>query len=606
MNNSRHNILMPANRILIRKLGILLVLISLFTAAVSAQDRVRPRALAVSPDRSCVVTANRIAGTLSFVSLPEMQLHSNVEVREVDVGNEPLDVLWLSDSIIAVAVYRDQCVKLFEREGSRLQILRTISLSGHPVSMTHARNCQELLVSLQHPDSVQCISVDSGALLREYHCGNLPRFLVLSPDETWFCVTCELPGSLYCFDRNTGQLLSRQEAHQTAFNLGQPELFSGSEVIVPLTINRDFPITEGNLTRGWAVNNRLAKFNVPSGNELEQSQFGLDVRGHGVADLTLVRSNPAGTKLAVLASGVQELILLKTSDLIWPTSGVDDFAPHYLTETPGILTRIKIPGRPIDLEFLDNETVLVANEMQDSLCLIDLKLGSITKELKLSHSNHKSEIARGEQIFYDGLRSKDGWMSCHTCHYDGHTSGQMFDTLNDVTYDTKKLTLSLHDVAKTEPWTWHGWQPDLTESMSKSLRETMHDPHAASFDDARALASYLETLKPISATKLPASVDREAGQELFYGKGGCISCHQEPDFSSGLRYAVGRVESHSIYQVFNPPALRGISSRRRYLHHGRAHSLKQVLTLYHRPEETSGAELTEDEIEQLVNFLSGL
>lgn len=601
MNNRLDKMLAMNGRILNWKFAFLLGIIPFLTSAVTAEDRVRPRALAISPDQSCVVSANRIAGTLSCISLPDFQ-----RLSEVEVGSEPLDVLWLSDSTVAVTVHREQCVKLFELDGSHLKSLRTIPFAGHPVSMVYAKKADELLVSLQHPDSVHCINPGTGKVLRKYPCGNLPRFLALSPDEAWFCLTCELPGSLYCFDRNTSQLLSRQEVHQTAFNLGQPELISPHEVVVPLTINRDFPITEGNITRGWAVNNRLAKFKVPSGNEIEQSQFGLDVRGHGVADLTLVRSNPSGSRLAVLASGAQEIILLKTNSLIWPASGVDDFAPHYLTETSDLLTRIKIPGRPIDLEFLDDETVLVANEMQDSLCQVDLKTGSVIKELKLSHSDHESEIARGERIFYDGLRSKDGWMSCHTCHYDGHTSGQMFDTLNDVTYDTKKLTLSLHDVAKTEPWTWHGWQPDLTESMSKSLRETMHDPHPASLDDSRALASYLETLKPITATKLSSLVDREAGRKLFYGKAGCISCHQEPDFSSGLRYAVGRVESHSIYQVFNPPALRGVSSRRRYLHHGRAHSLKQVLTLYHRPEETSGAELTEDEIKQLVNFLSGL
>ncbi|MCG6154480.1 cytochrome c peroxidase [Rubinisphaera margarita] len=573
----------------------------ILSSPLQADTRVRPRALKLSPDGSLVATANRIAGTVTVATVDPLQ-----QVAEIEVGSEPMDVLWINDTELAVTVHRDRTVQLLSLNEGQLQRKRSVSVSACPVGMVFAPEAQELIVAVQHPDSVLAIDLTSGEIVRRYETGDYPRYLCLAPDESWFCVTSELPGALTTFDRESGEVLSRQIAHQTAFNLGQPTLLEDQFVVVPLTINRDFPVTEGNIARGWVVNNRLARFRVPHGPALEQRQMSLDMKGHGSADLTTTALSPSTNKLLVTASGVHELIMLDRNSLEWPTSEPHDFASHQLSDSDQTMKRIPLSGRPVDVDFLNDTTVLVANEMDDRLQKVDLQNGEILDELLLADSSHESQIAQGERIFYDGRRSRDGWMSCHTCHFDGHTSGQVFDTFNDATYDTKKLTLSLHDVANTEPWTWHGWQPDLTDSMTKSLRDTMHGSIVPTDDDARALAAYLGTLTLLSATPDVSEADLAAGRELFYGKAGCISCHEEPNYESSGRFSVSRLESHSIYQVLNPPPLRGVSSRRRFLHHGYAHSIDQVLRLYHRPADTTGADLTETERRQLITFLSAL
>jgi len=582
--------------------ALLVALTGLFlNSPLQADTRVRPRAVALSPDGNQVATANRVAGTVTVASVEPFQ-----RVAELEVGSEPMDVLWINESALAVSVHRDRTVQLLAYNEGHLQRERTISVSACPVGMVLAPEAQELIVAVQHPDAVLAIDLKSGKITRRYETGSYPRYLCLSPDENWFCVTSELPGALTTYNRKSGEVLSRQIAHQTAFNLGQPTLLEDQFVVVPITINRDFPVTEGNIARGWVVNNRLARFRVPHGPALEQRQMSLDMKGHGSADLTSTGLSLDGEQLLVTASGVHELIVLNRNTLEWPTSEPHDFASHQLSESDETMQRIPISGRPIDLVFLDDTTVLVASEIDDRLQKVDLPSGQILAELLLADSTHESQIAQGERIFFDGRRSRDGWMSCHTCHFDGHTSGQVFDTFNDATYDTKKLTLSLHDVANTEPWTWHGWQPDLTDSMTKSLRDTMHGSTVPTDDDARALAAYLGTLTLLSATPDVDEADLKAGRELFYGKAGCISCHEEPNYESSGRFSVSRLESHSIYQVLNPPPLRGVSSRRRFLHHGYAHSIDQVLRLYHRPADTTGADLTETERRQLITFLSAL
>ena len=48
-------------------------------------------------------------------------------------------------------------------------------------------------------------------------------------------------------------------------------------------------------------------------------------------------------------------------------------------------------------------------------------------------------VARGERLFHDARLSHDGWMSCHSCHVDGHTNGLVADTLGDGSYGAPNL-----------------------------------------------------------------------------------------------------------------------------------------------------------------------
>jgi len=568
-------------------------------AELSADDRVRPRSLAASPQQTWIATANRIAGTVSVVD-PQ----SGAIASTVDVGNEPLDVVWQNDTSLLAAVHRDRCLKVIQQQENSWQVTDTIPLPGHPYQLALLPDSGQLLVSLHHPDSVLRLDAKTLQTIDQIKTGKLPRYFAVAHDESWFAITCELPGEVWSYRLPDGQRLGRQEIHDTAFNLGQPAVLNDQQIVLPVTINRDFPVTAGNMERGWVVNNRLVRLNVPEGDVLEQRHMNLDMRGHGVADLTGCYYLTNRDQLLVLASGVQEAILLDLKRLHWPTGNPEDFAPQHVQENPGILRRVNLGGRPIDYVPLNRSRGLVANEIDDSVQELDLDFLQAERTLPLSSSDHETLIALGERLFYDGHRARDGWLSCHTCHFDGHTSGQVFDTLNDGTYDTKKLTLSLQNVAETEPWTWHGWQPDFTEAMEKSLRDTMHGREPVTRHQALALMAYCETLKPLSAAPQHPAEQLERGRALFFGKAECSHCHEPPLLTSNLRYAVSRVQEHAAFDVFNPPPLLGVSSRRRFLHHGRAGSLDQVLHLYHRPEETSGVSLTDDEISDLISWLS--
>src|SRR5262249_20103206 len=151
--------------------------------------------------------------------------------------------------------------------------------------------------------------------------------------------------------------------------------------------------------------------------------------------------------------------------------------------------------------------------------------------------------------------SHNQWFSCHTCHVDGHTCGLTFDTLNDDSYGNPKQTPSLRGVARTGPWTWHGWQKDLGASVVKSYTQTMSGPKPTA-EEVRAVVAFLETLEqPPNPNVGPGGKLSEAarrGQTLFEGKGKCARCHHGPDYTSEGTYDVNLEPDGSPYPRWNP------------------------------------------------------
>ena len=104
--------------------------------------------------------------------------------------------------------------------------------------------------------------------------------------------------------------------------------------------------------------------------------------------------------------------------------------------------------------------------------------------------------------------------------------------------------------------------------------------------------------------KLTATALR--GQRLFSGKAGCASCHSGRQYTAPEVFKVGLESRRYAHPSFNPPTLRGLHARRRFLHDGRADSVREVLTRHHTPAKTGGEKLTAKELDDLIAFLKSL
>ncbi|MFQ5734423.1 MAG: c-type cytochrome, partial [Planctomycetaceae bacterium] len=416
---------------------------------------------------------------------------------------------------------------------------------------------------------------------------------------------------VYVHDARTLKPLGSRPVFDDGFNLGTPVILPGSSrVVVPHQINRTFPVHATNIEKGWVIDNRLTRLPLPGGEYWEQRQIGLDVRGKAAGDANGVAFSPDGRWIAVSCGGSHELLIVDRKQMKWPAADPGDFIPSELAGKAGALRRVDLGGRPVAVQFLDKRRALVANYLSNSLQIVDVATGKLTSTIPLGGPKTPDLVRRGEAIFYDADRSLDSWFSCHTCHTGGHTSGQTFDTLNDGNYDTYKLVPTLRGVTKTGPWTWHGWQKSLPASLKKSLHATLSTRRKVTDDDIRSLLAYLGTLEhPQSphrtkSGRLTSSAQR--GKLLFAGKAGCARCHGGKQFTAAEVFEVGLESPRYAHPSFNPPTLRSVHSRRRFLHDGRAVSLKEVLTRHHAAEKTGGDKLTAKERDDLIAYLKSL
>jgi cytochrome c peroxidase len=273
--------------------------------------------------------------------------------------------------------------------------------------------------------------------------------------------------------------------------------------------------------------------------------------------------------------------------------------------------RIALGGRPLAVAFPDRSSnrAVVVNHLNDAIQVVDISSGTLVRTIPLGSPLQKSPARQGEEMFYDARRSHNQWFSCHTCHVDGNTCGLNFDTLNDASYGTPKLTPPLYNVTRTGPWTWHGWQKDLAAGVAKSLTQTMFGPEPTK-EETAALVAFLDTLtpppnpnrKPDGSLTLPA----ERGKKLFHGQAGCVRCHRGTFYTSAGLYDVGLEPDGSPYKLWNPPSLLALHQRGPYLHDGRARSLDELLQTHHTPAMLGGKKLTAQERLDLIAFLLSL
>jgi cytochrome c peroxidase len=217
-------------------------------------------------------------------------------------------------------------------------------------------------------------------------------------------------------------------------------------------------------------------------------------------------------------------------------------------------------------------------------------------------------VARGEALFHDARLSHESWMSCHSCHPDGHTTGRRNDNLGDGSFGAPKRILSLRGAADTLPLGWNGAVATLEEQVRASLDSTLLGGRGDDDDSTvRAIAAYLRTLPPApppSAFARPEAARDAAvarGRALF-GELGCRRCHVPPRYTSPGVYDVG-LEDEAGNRRFHPPSLRGVAQRDAYFHDNRARSLAQVFSVgsHHVGDELPAADLA-----ALVAFLESL
>ncbi len=537
----------------------------------------RPVALALGDGGRTLYVANR-GGSVSRLDAAALRV-----TAEAAVGRRLADLAVLSDGrLLAVDEAANELLVL----SPKLDVLHRLTVSHTPVSVRPSADGSACFVASLW--SRRLTFVDLG--------GKAPRVAatVALPFAPRRQLPLEKAGKLLVADAFGGRLAVVDLARMTvdsvrelpghnvgglALTADGKDIVVSQQVVSKLAKTSQDDIHWGNLLANYLRLVPLADVLRPDADLVANSRL-LPVGdfGHGTGD-------PAG--LAVAPDNTVVLAL----------AGVGEVAVGPAGE--GRLRYVEVGRRPAAVALsLDGRRAFVANTFGDSVSVVDLSEKKKTSEVALGQARPLTAAERGEVLFHDARLTHDHWFSCHSCHTDGHTNGQLVDTLGDDTFGTPKRVLTLLGVKDTGPFAWNGGKPDLESQVRATLRTTMHGLSPAKDGQVRDLLAYLGTLQP------PPPAEKADPEKVMRGKGvfearGCVSCHAPPTYTTPKAYDVG-LRDEAGDKLFNPPSLRGVGQGGPYFHDGRAATLEEVFKKHRH--QVKG-EFVKGELEDLLTFL---
>jgi DNA-binding beta-propeller fold protein YncE len=542
----------------------------------SGPTRLRePVALVLSGDGNRLLAANR-CGTISVIDTSARRV-----LEESSVGQRLSDLTTTPDGrLLAVDELAGELVVLREQKNS-IHVQRRISVASSPVCVrADSAGSHWYVASLW---SRQVTILERGEIRHTVDVPFAPR-LLLPLTGGKLLVADSFGGRLAVVDVASGKVESEQSLDAHAYRgavLANGKVLLAHQVLLARTPATAEEMHWGNVVHQVIRTLPLTGLLTPGADVLRGAEMRpLGEPGRGAGD-------PAGLAVAadgrivVTLAGVGEITFGRERDLNWQ--------------------RLEVGRRPTAVVLsADGQHAYVADTSDDAVSFVDLQAGTVEGKVPLGRQPALTARERGERLFYDARLSREGWMSCHSCHTDGHSNGALSDTLSDGGFGAPKRVLSLLGVKDTGPWTWIGASPDLDGQVRKSIATTMRSLRVRD-DQIRDLTAYMRSLSPPPPARKTDEVSVRRGREVF-DREGCAKCHAPPTYTTPKTYDVG-IHDEAGNVAFNPPSLRGVGQAGPYFHDGRAGTLEEVFARYRHPGQTM---LSRNEVDDLVNFLRSL
>lgn len=548
----------------------------------------RPVALAESADGRWLYVANRDSGTVSVIDVRQRRV-----AAEHPVGKRLSDLVAVagSDRLLAADEAAHELIVLDSR-GAKLSVADRLPVSPYPVSIHVAPDGGEATVASLWSRRLSFVRLEGEpAVETVLDLPLAPRCQLLLPGRDRLIVADAFGGKLVLVDPRQRTIAAEREfpGHNIRGLGVSPD---GRMLLIAHQMLNDLAHTIRNdIHWGLLMTNDLRWLRVESvlagGKQLYHGghMHPLGEAGRGGGDPGAVDVSADGT-VVVAISGVSEVAIGRE----------EDFA----------MQRIHLPRRPTAVRIArDGATAFVASTFDDSVSIIDLPSRKLAATISLGPSPELTLAQEGERLFYDARLSHDGWMSCHSCHTDGHANGQRNDNFSDLSFGAPKRVLSLLNVKDTLPLAWSGKVETLQQQIHNSVESTMQRGQKLPAQQAEAIAAYLKTLElppPVDVlrgTQDTAAIER--GRVVFE-RHDCGRCHAPPSYTTPRAYDVGLTDAEGNRE-FNPPSLRGLSHRGPLLHDSRARTLEDVFLEHGHPSDTAWSA---DEVADLAAFLRSL
>lgn len=533
----------------------------------------RPVALALAQQDGTLFIANR-NGTISIADTSKERV-----VGEFTAGSRLADIAVYNSGHLLVADEETNQLLLLAWNGTKLNKGASLKLPPHPVKVRVSKD--ECFVALLWARAIAVVDVNDLKLKATIPLSFAPREMLVANGRS-LIVADAFGGNLAVIDLGRREVESVRPlpAHNIrglALSSDGKQLYVAHQTLSPLARTTSDDIRWGNLIGNHVRSLALRNVLNPDTDLLKDSEL------HSLGEVDEGAADPGA--LAVTSDGKLLVASSGTGQIFWSDETQFRFWRLGIGRHPTAITTTK-----------DNERAYIADMFGDQILVADLNKREIRGQISLGIQRALTPIERGEELFFDARLSHKGWLSCHSCHTDGHSNGLLSDTFGDGSFGAPKRVLSLLGVGGTGPWGWNGSFTNLEEQVGQSIHSTMGGP-VPSQEEVAFLTAFMKSLTPPPASSIAS---RARGQEIFNKH--CAECHQPSAYTSARTYDVGLTDEVGGIR-FNPPSLRGLSQRERYFHDNRAKTLESVFVEFKHGFETPPSS---GDVAELLGFLRTL
>jgi YVTN family beta-propeller protein len=589
-------------------------------AAPTARGGASNSLMDVSPDGKRLLVANADNGTVSVVDTAARKV-----LHEIPVGDKCEGVTWLGNGpLAAVTVYREDRVVFLDAAAGK--VVEKLPVPNEPYGVVATKDGSRLYVTHEYPGVVSEIDTASRKVLRQMKAGSMVRGVALSPDEKRLYVTEFYTAALHALDLASGKVVDSWRGHSID-NLCRNVVVHPRRPKAYLPhIRSKIEVIDGS----GSIFPHLTVYDlVPPNGSRRRTSFGMDTY-NGVYVVTNpweAALSPDGKRLYTIYAGTNDMNVSEVID--------DDYKE---IERVGQAVRVGQNPRAVRVSP-DGKTVYIDNALDFEVSFHDAATMRRVAAVKVCEPPKSPDWVRGKILFNTANRplTSRRWIACSSCHPDGHTDGRVWHNPEGL-----RKTPAMMGLAHTHPLHWSADRDEVQDfeytirgrlmQGPGLLRETMKpkrgfepvelEEHLAGRSkDLDALAVYSNSFDFTLSPHIPAPGKlypaAERGKALFFNEAvGCAKCHGGPYYTdSSLQkpfkvHDVGTGQddpSEKMGPKYDTPTLLGVYRTAPYLHHGKAKTLRDVLTTCNKGDKHGKtSQLNPGQVDDLVAFLKSL
>jgi YVTN family beta-propeller protein len=519
-------------------------------SATTVERPVKSATLAVDATRLVVV--NEDSGSLTIIDTP-----TRSKVAEIAVCTTPRTVAL--DGDVAFVPCADGRIARVELESMRVDVAEA-GVEPFGVIADGSR----LFVTDHGASSVRVLDTSLG-LLATIATDEYPRGLAFDPAARRLYVTHFRSGNVSVIDVDALRVVAVWTAGTDA-NLSQsialargcaylPQTRSNASNRALLFDNTVFPVVN--------------VVDLETGAPLTRERIALDIIDQPVNmpfDATITAD---GSKLYVIHAGSDDLSAITL-------------------EFQEVVAHLDLGTNPRGVVLSPDERfVYVNNALAGTVSVIDTATDTVVDTIRATTIPLHPNVLRGKILFNSSAAaslSKDAWISCATCHFEGGADGRTWFFRDGI-----RNTPALFGVASTLPMHWSGDLDELQDventirtvqsgaglitgpvHCSPACDETrLNAGRSRELDD---LALFMSTLR--APRRLVVGTSRGAALFAMH----CAECHPAPLYTDRAKHDVG---TGGVFErkgnAFDTPSLRGAFDSAPYLHDGSAATIPEAI-----------------------------